>query len=105
MNDGIDSSIHQMENGLYVFSAPRVWTGVDGTGQATGFDCDDWGLDNSISGTVGAAGLARSAGWTDEADDTCSESRRLFCFSNAVTLFWDGFEYTGDTGRWSFSQP
>ena len=35
---------------------------------------------------------------------TCDIIRRIYCFSNVVTLFWDGFE-NGGSSRWSSSVP
>jgi hypothetical protein len=30
----------------------------------------------------------------------CSTEGHLYGFSSVVTLFWDGFEMTGNTSRW-----
>ena len=46
-----------------------------------------------------------TAVWTEFAETSCNSFQRLYCLSNRLTLFWDGFELTGDTSRWSQTVP
>ena len=45
--------------------------------------------------------------WTDDANyaHTCDSARHLYCFSNVLTIFWDGFDLTEDASRWSSVFP
>ena len=54
---------------------------------------------------MGFANVSRTEDWTDLGPGYCDEPNSLYCFSNAVTVFWDGFEYTEDTSRWSATVP
>ena len=106
--DGATSvSIHQTELGDYgVPGWSFVWTGTAGDGGHSTPDCDAWqdGTSGS-SGRPGHLALERFAGWTDNAPQGCQADRSLYCFSNVVTIFWDGFDLTGDASRWSSAAP
>lgn len=99
------NSLHVREDGLYADEDLRVWTGTlaDGTGSASG-TCGGWTEGASGFGVTGKASAARTGEWTDINAFACAGPQNLYCFSNAITLFWDGFE-SADTARWSSSVP
>ncbi len=99
------NSLHVREDGLYADDDLRVWTGTleDGTGSPSG-TCGGWTEGASGFGVTGKASAARTGEWTDINAFACAGPQNLYCFSNAITLFWDGFE-NADTGRWSASVP
>lgn len=100
------NSLHQHENGAYLaVYQDEVWTGtlVDGTEGPT--LCSNWTYgDDSAGGRGGLATVGAVGEWTSESGYTCNWSNRLYCFSNVITLFWDGFE-SGTTARWSATSP
>ena len=72
---------------------------------ATTDHCNGWTSNAPpFKASFGAADLARSALWTGGFANTCDNTRRIYCFANVVTVFWDGFESSGTT-RWSLSVP
>lgn len=110
----IDTSLHVFENGSYLQDANcdlsfgcRAWTGTASDGTASTQTCNDWtDLSGSFSGTNGSvADGPLTAVWTEYAVTSCNSNQRLYCLSNRLTLFWDGFELTGDTSRWSQTVP
>ena len=107
-NGAIDNGIYVDENGAYLFDpASRfAWTGSDASGFWTGETCSLWDDGTAAAnGTTGLAPIGTVADWTDNVDRSCSASQHLYCISNTVTLFWDGFELTGDPSRWSNTAP
>jgi hypothetical protein len=108
LTDGtVSVSVQQTELGDYgVTGWSYVWTGTAGDGGHSTPDCDAW--QDGTSGSTGRAGhlaLERYEGWTENAPQGCQAQRSLYCFSNVVTIFWDGFDLTGDAGRWSSVTP
>lgn len=101
------NSIHVDELFGYLDRLGYTWTGTGTNGQATASHCDAWTSDDPADfGAGGLATISRETAWTDyAASRDCDTPRSLYCFSNAVTLFWDGFEYTSDTSRWSSTVP
>lgn len=97
-----DNSLHIFEDGRHLTSKEEVWTGTDGDGISKTPNCSDWtsGTTGDL-GAIGIAGHARYHAWTANAFGPCHHDRRLYCISNVVTIFWDGFDLTGDTSRWS----
>lgn len=99
------NSLHVNEHGSYADLPYGVQTGTFSDGTATTDHCDGWTSDAApFKASFGAADLARSALWTEGFANTCDNTRRIYCFANVVTVFWDGFESSGTT-RWSFSVP
>jgi hypothetical protein len=100
------NSLHQFEDATYLaLHENEVWTGtlVDGTAAAT--VCDNWTEGTAAAaGRGGLASVGAVAQWTDHTGYTCDWENRLYCFSNVITLFWDGFE-GGTTARWSAAAP
>lgn len=99
-------SLHQFETGAYLLSegGGLAWTGTDGQGEPNGDDCNGWTSDDDgIQLYPGAASTVRDEAWTvyGAGGINCGISLHLYCFSNAVTVFWDGFDLTGDLSRWS----
>ncbi len=100
------SSIHVDEVGRYLVGngGGSAWTGtLAGGGLAAGLSCGDWV--GGGNGRKGIASVARVGNWSDSSSDSCAGAGRLYCFSNQTTLFWDNFELTGDSRRWSASHP
>lgn len=109
----LDTSLHQFENGDYLQAdcsstlACNVWTGTLADGAASNLTCDDWANSSfDVEGTKGSSADGPATNlWTDLGWTSCNASYRLYCLSNVITLFWDGFEITGDSSRWSHSVP
>lgn len=107
VDGGLDTSLSVYENGQYL-NGPRlnVRTGTEADGTAAPARCLDWTAgDSSEDGAAGLANAARVDSWSLENLYQCSNLQRLYCFSNAIVLFWDGFDGTGDTSRWSAVVP
>jgi hypothetical protein len=108
LDGSIRESIHQDETGRYAGSCDWAWTGTNSNGTRAPDNCDDWLSPLGVNGQVGAIGFERVPNWTNDTQapsDSCGLSQCLYCFANVVTLFWDGFDYTGNTGRWSSVTP
>ena len=103
-NGSMDNGIYVYETGDYLFASVSrfVWTGSDPSGLVTADACDNW-TENSASdfGTSGNAAVGTVDVWTESNIHQCAISQHLYCISNTITLFWDGFDLTGDTSRWS----
>lgn len=97
------NSIHVDESFGYLDGAGNSWTGTGTDGLVTSSHCDSWTSGDAADfGGWGFATISRERSWTDSSSlRDCDSLSRLYCFSNAVTIFWDGFDYTGDTSRWS----
>ncbi len=104
--DGFASnSLHVDENGSHASTPFGVQTGTFADGTATLEHCDGWtNATTSFNETFGSQNLSRSHRWTEGLQNGCNNTRRIYCFSNVVTLFWDGFESGGST-RWSAALP
>lgn len=101
------NSIHVSEDFGYLDDQGHTWTGTAAEGLATANHCDSWTSGNpaDLAGW-GFATISRENGWTNiPLSRDCDSLSRIYCFSNVVTLFWDGFDYTGDTSRWSSTVP
>ena len=101
-------SIHQHEDGGYQADEGGgvAHTGTDSAGLDSGHDCLGWTFDlPAQTGTTGTESSIESESWTDAHETGCHISSHLYCFSNATILFWDGFDLTGDTSRWSSVAP
>lgn len=107
LTDGsLDTSIHVDETGTYLSGTPEVATGTLADGTASGVDCLDWTSSGSEEHTGGRPNFAHLPHWTEfSVGAGCANPRRLYCFSNRIVLFWDGFESAGDTSRWSATLP
>ena len=108
LTDGsLDTSIHIDEHGNYLNGTPEVATGTLADGTASGTDCLGWtSADVSDDHTGGRPNYARLPEWTEfSLAIGCNGNRRLYCFSNRIVLFWDGFERGGDTSHWSSTVP
>lgn len=106
LDGSIDTSIHVEETGAFA-AGSTVWTGTLADGTASPTQCEAWSSQaQPDSATFGIAAAARVPGWTAISPVTCTfDFLRLVCVSNAVTLFWDGFDQTGDASRWSSVAP
>ena len=97
------NSLHVNEFGSYADLPAGVQTGTFGDGTATTDHCDGWTSgDGPFKASFGGASFARSSLWTDGFANTCDNLRRIYCFANVVTVFWDGFESSGTT-HWSLA--
>jgi len=106
LTDGTTSvSLHVAADGSYA-SPLRAWTGTGFDGTAAGDDCAGW-TDKFDFSSVGKTPLSRVAEWTLDPNgpDACQNTYALYCFSNALVLFWDGFETTHDLSQWSAVEP
>ena len=102
------NSIHQYETGAYLAGqgGGYSYTGTLADGTAAPERCSDWTSDAmDETGEVGRASSTQDEDWSAYAGFGCHIGFRLHCFSNVVTLFWDGFDLTGDASRWSSSVP
>ncbi|GMU63764.1 MAG: hypothetical protein AMXMBFR36_00380 [Acidobacteriota bacterium] len=100
-------SIHQFETGAYKQGngGGSAWTGTDGFGTATGEDCSGWtSAAIELLARRGEAEATLDDSWSSFNTTSCGNPLHLYCFSNAVVLFWDGFE-SGATSRWSEVTP
>lgn len=105
LDGNTQNSIHVHEDGSYLINAPfSTGTGTLADGTAAADTCSNW---TSTSGNraAGQPSAARNEDWTDWTTLACSTTTRLYCLSNKTTIFWDGFELTGDTSRWSSQVP
>jgi hypothetical protein len=99
------NSLHQQENGLYIGDGfDRVWTGTLTDGTEGPFLCDNWTNGATGQAMFGTANVGRVAEWTESSSNVCESTQRLYCFSNVITLFWDGFE-SGTLERWTSATP
>ncbi len=101
------NSPHVDESFSYIEGQGYTWTGTDSDGQVTNMHCDSWTSDDPADfGSWGFATVSRDRTWTNGYWlRNCASLSNLYCFSSAVTLFWDGFDYTLDTSRWSSTVP
>lgn len=106
LSSGARNSLHVHESGGYLHSIPAIHTGTDEAGSEAESHCLNWtsGSQND-EGWRGYASLDSNGYWTDHSAITCNQNGRIYCFSNVVTLFWDGFDLTEDLSRWSSSAP
>lgn len=106
IDGSLDTTIHQHRDGDYVLGVPEVATGTLADGTASGTDCNGWTSASSThDATYGHPNWARIDDWTVYLPGSCNSPRRLYCLSNRAVLFWDGFDLTGDTSRWSSAVP
>lgn len=99
------NSLHVDETGSYVATNVLAATGTLADGTYEGASCEGWTAAPATNVRSGFASRLRSGAWTAGAGSSCSIAKRLYCFSNVVTLFWDGFDLTGDPSRWSSVTP
>jgi len=81
--DCFDAPISTDENGVALPSLNETRTGTRQTGMRFSYDdCGGW--TDSISGVDGRTGSVSHSNsfWTSERNNTCDQSRRLFCFED-----------------------
>ncbi len=103
--NGADNTLHVDEAGRYLSSA-TVRTGTRGDGTASTQNCNGW--HSSLANDQATRGLGNAAygeNWTEDVGVSCSAGLRLYCFSNREVLFWDGFDLSENTERWSAVAP
>jgi hypothetical protein len=78
LDGNLDDAIVVDENGDPVSGELGVWTGTDADGTNSGVNCDNWQRDSS----TGQSGLANAedATWTNNQEEDCDLSKRLYCF-------------------------
>jgi cysteine-rich repeat protein len=80
LTDGVlTTQIDLLADGGEVRGDLRVWTGTGPSGEIILPSCGDWSMD-AISGHVGRVSWAVADDWTDFTNDSCNESRGLYCF-------------------------
>jgi len=93
----LESDVELDDQGVHTNGVVYTGTGVDG--QPTGFDCNGW--TSASAGDAGTVGFRQSASgqWTESSAGSCNFPHSIYCFSNVVTFFWDGFE-SGNRSAW-----
>ena len=100
------NSLHVDEFGRYLRDNVAVWTGSLSDGTPAPATCGDWFFGDSGSyGEIGWASMSRDDSWMSAGIFPCVETAHLYCVGKEVIIFWDGFERTGDTSRWSSTTP
>jgi len=101
-----NNSLHMSEDGTYVSESDEaVWTGSFSDGTGSEAVCLNWTDGGVVEyGGSGIANVGRALEWTSSLAFHCDHVFHLYCFSNVITLFWDGFE-GGTTARWSAAAP
>ena len=104
---GTLNSIHVDERFTYLGDKGYTRTGTGADGLGTGEHCLAWtSADPADQAAAGYATISRDPAWTNFGyGQECALPARIYCFANRITLFWDGFDYTGDTSRWSSAVP
>jgi hypothetical protein len=105
--NGADNTLHVDEFGQYASPYRLAFTGTLPDGTPGLANCAGW---TSVSAfdeaTYGLLYRAYDGTWTDRDEGTCSGTeKRLICFSNREVLFWDGFDLSENTERWSAVVP
>jgi len=102
INNYIDVPIWIDDAGGVAFD--EVWTGTNPNGTKTSNTCYSWA--DGTAGFNGDRGLRyrNHAGWASTGPTPCGTPRHVYCFSNVVSIFWDGFESSA-TSRWSAVAP
>ena len=78
LDGDLDDPILMDENGLYLTSPAKVWTGTQPSGRTSGATCASW-RDAGEIGDYGVAG-ERGGGWTLTGSSPCATKLRLYCF-------------------------
>ncbi len=105
--NGNDNTFHVDERGRYLGAGLyfRTSTYSDGT-RRLDTTCLNWSSASLGEGTMyGVANIAYDIEWTYDVYGTCGPDARLLCFSNREVLFWDGFDLSENTERWSAVTP
>lgn len=105
--NGNANTFHVDERGRYLADNFLVYTSTysDGTRRAEE-TCLDWTSSSGVeSALFGTANIAYGGDWTHDFSGNCSAEVRLLCFSTREILFWDGFDLSQNTERWSATAP
>ena len=78
-----------------------VWTGSHADGESSGEHCGSWL--GTGTGWVGDAAGSHEF-WSQANSIACTADARLYCFSDVLVLFADGFE-RGGTREWGLVAP
>lgn len=105
--NGNDNTFHVDERGRYLAAGLYVRTSTFSSGTGLpGSTCLNWTSASSVEGTWhGVVNIAYNVDWTYSIPGVCGPDARLLCFSNREVLFWDGFELSENTERWSAVVP
>ncbi|HEV8629819.1 MAG TPA: hypothetical protein VGV61_05830 [Thermoanaerobaculia bacterium] len=89
---------------LGIHNAYQAFTGTTAPGQPSGFDCNGW--TSASAGDVATFGFGNVAtgSWTEAGTRSCDKISHIYCFTNVVGLFADGFE-SGNTSAWAAKAP
>jgi hypothetical protein len=102
-----DNTLHVDEWGRYLTEklSYRTSTYSNGT-RRDDTTCLDWTSGSSAEAAMyGTSNVAYDELWTYDFYANCGPDARLLCFSNREVLFWDGFDLSGNTERWSSVTP
>ena len=103
---GADNTLHVDENGDYLGQRLLHWSGSYGGGSSSGINCSGWTSSDPLDdGDYGVSDYAYGFEWSQFGNATCNLPLRLVCFSNREVLFWDGFDLSESTERWSAVAP
>jgi hypothetical protein len=82
LDGNLDNPIQVDENGDTATGDIEVWTGTNANGTNSGANCSNW--DSDSGSTKGQSGLANAvnAAWTENKEENCDVSNRLYCFGN-----------------------
>lgn len=106
LSSGSANTLHVDEQGQYLAQLNWHWSGSLGGGSASGINCDGWtSSDPGDDGDLGVSDFAYGAEWSAFWSTPCSQPLRLLCMSNREVLFWDGFDLSENTERWSAAAP
>ncbi len=105
--NGNDNTFHVDEWGRYLAAGLYVRTSTFSSGTGLpGSTCLDWTSASSGEGTWhGVVNIAYDVEWTYSSPGVCGPDARLLCFSNREVLFWEGFDLSQNTERWSDAVP
>ncbi len=80
-NIGIQSPISYSEQNI--LKSVNVWTGTNGNGTATGYNCNNWQSNTSVySASVGGSNIFAPIGdpqWTNRGSATCQVVNNIYC--------------------------
>jgi len=85
-NSSLDTAIKYTEQGGYVGTSKKVWTGTDGNGTADGIlsainHCKKWSTaSSSEDGKQGTNGSYTTYRWSDDTTASCSNYKSIYCF-------------------------
>jgi hypothetical protein len=84
----------------------HVYTGTEINGDTASDTCQDWAAQHTSGGGYlpGWTGWSASVDyWSSSSGDDCTRAEHIYCVSNVITDFFDGFERT--IRHWAAHEP